>query len=45
MRVLKYYEYISESTKSVSNILKLRDMIISDISEEFIESKKIHIFF
>ncbi len=45
MRVLKYYEYISESTKSVSNILKLRDMIISDISEEFIESKKIpHIF-
>lgn len=42
MKVLKYSEYLFESTKSTANILKLRDMIISDISKDFIKTGKLN---
>ncbi len=41
MKVLKYNEYLLESTKSTANILKLRDMIISDIVTDFKNNLKL----
>lgn len=42
MKVLKYSEYLFESTQSTSNILKIRDLIIKDIVAEFIKTGKLN---